>query len=343
MSKLVHVDLENFTVFSRLSLDLSPGVNVIIGANATGKTHLLKVLYAACAITARADKEKTFSQKLRGVFQPFQGKLGRLVKRQSEGGTALIRITRESGGPLSLKFSSRAKAAESSKGVGEAEWKQTESLCTYVPVKETLANAPGFLSTMAMRAMAFDETYEDILYRAFYPPLKGEMDADRKRIVDELQRTIGGIVVQKQEYFFLKNSLGELEFTLVAEGIRKLALIWVLIQNGILLEGSVLFWDEPEANINPNLMGVVVDIMLELQRMGVQIVLATHNYVILKEFDLRKTASDAIKYISLFRNDQGEIQADTNDEYRRLDHNAIADTFSDLYNRDIERALGSDS
>lgn len=36
------LELKNFTVFNGLTLELSPKVNVIIGENSTGKTHLLK-------------------------------------------------------------------------------------------------------------------------------------------------------------------------------------------------------------------------------------------------------------------------------------------------------------
>src|SRR5690554_3520152 len=38
--------LENFTVFEQARFELSPGVNVLIGENGTGKTHVLKALYA---------------------------------------------------------------------------------------------------------------------------------------------------------------------------------------------------------------------------------------------------------------------------------------------------------
>ena len=50
MSKITRIHLENFTSFANLEQEFSPGINVIIGANGTGKTHLLKTLYAACAI-----------------------------------------------------------------------------------------------------------------------------------------------------------------------------------------------------------------------------------------------------------------------------------------------------
>ena len=44
---ITRVKLENFTVFESLDLEPSPGINVLVGANGTGKTHLLKVCYAA--------------------------------------------------------------------------------------------------------------------------------------------------------------------------------------------------------------------------------------------------------------------------------------------------------
>ena len=202
-----------------------------------------------------------------------------------------------------------------------------------------LAHAPGFLATASRREIAFEEVYVDIIKRAFLPKLLGPTDKDRTRLLVVLQKAIEGKVVAKGEYFFLKDKQGNLEFTLLAEGMRKLALVWLLIQNGTLLSGSVLFWDEPEANLNPSLMGEVVEVILELQRLGVQVFLSTHNYVLLKEFDLRKKAGDAVRYISLFRDESESVVGKSSDTYRGVDPNTIAATFTDLYQRDIARAL----
>ena len=43
------LELRNFTAFNEVVLDLSPKVNVIIGENGTGKTHVLKAAYGLCA------------------------------------------------------------------------------------------------------------------------------------------------------------------------------------------------------------------------------------------------------------------------------------------------------
>ena len=143
------------------------------------------------------------------------------------------------------------------------------------------------------------------------------------------------------EEFFLRSEQGDLEFSLLAEGVRKLALLWLLIRNGTLQPDSILFWDEPETNLNPKLFGVVMDVLLELQRAGVQVFLATHDYVILKELDLRTTSADKVAFHSLYREaETGEARCSTTYSYLEIHPNAIADTFTDLYDREVERSLG---
>jgi predicted ATPase len=157
-----------------------------------------------------------------------------------------------------------------------------------------------------------------------------------------LATSVGGEVAVENEEFFLRGEQGNIEFSLLAEGVRKLALLWLLIRNGALPPGSILFWDEPETNLNPKLFGVVMDVVLELQRHGVQVFLATHDYVILKELDLRTTAADKVAFHSLYLEEEtGEVRCGSTYSYLEIHPNAIADTFTDLYDREIERSLAS--
>ena len=57
---------------------------------------------------------------------------------------------------------------------------------------------------------------------------------------------------------------------LVAEGLRKLAMILRLAQSGTLVEGGYLFWDEPEANLNPATIRPVARVIRLLAQAGVQ-------------------------------------------------------------------------
>ena len=41
---ITQLQLKNFTAFTELAIDFSPGINIIIGENGTGKTQLLKAV-----------------------------------------------------------------------------------------------------------------------------------------------------------------------------------------------------------------------------------------------------------------------------------------------------------
>ena len=338
---LTRVKLERFTAFRKLDLPLSPGINVFIGANATGKTHLLKVLYAACDVTRTGD---SLPDKLVRVFLPNGRRLGRLVSRK-KGSTECTLEVQGRGNRFRVRFSNHAKTSLDARvtgaaGPGADGWMDSPVECTYIPVKEMLANAPGFRSLYAARETHFEEVYSDVIDRAFLPPLKGPPAAEREKLLKMAGKHVRGEIVTKEEEFFLRTPQGLIEFTLLAEGLRKLALLVRLIQNGTLSRGAVLFWDEPETNLNPSVMGSVVEVLLELQKAGVQVFLATHNYVLLKEFDLRRKKSGKLEFHALYRDDgSGDIKCESTTEYLKIRPNAVADTFSDLYDRDIKRAL----
>ena len=332
---LTRIKLERFTAFEDLDLELSPGINVLVGANGTGKTHLMQVCYAACEVSKTGE---AFTDKLMQVFMPSGG-YGRLVKRRRGVSTATIEVFR-SEESLETAFTSRATGLRHGDVKQNAKWGGSRIESVYVPVKEMLANAPGFRSLYANREIRFESIYADILDRAFLPPLR-DIPAAFAGLLRDLQELLGGKVIVKNEEFFLSSRKGTLEFSLLAEGLRKLGLLWLLIRNGTLAQGSVLFWDEPETNLNPKLYRVLMEISLELQRNGVQIFLASHDYVILKELDLQMTSDDQVAFHSLHRREtDGEIACHTSNDYLGIHPNAIAEAFSDVYDRVIERSLG---
>ena len=333
---ITKVRLERFTAFEKLDFTASPGINVLVGANGTGKTHLMKLAYAACDISKT---KASFAEKLIRVFMPSGRALGRLVKRQQASSRCAVEIHR---GRRKLKasFSSHATSPDSSTVTGFKRWTDPPVKSVYIPVKEMLSNAPGFQSLYAQLEIHFEEVYADVLNRAYEPPLRGPADQGRKRLLVSLQKVIDGKVTITNEEFFLRNKQGNLEFTLLAEGIRKLGLLWLLIQNGTLLDGSVFFWDEPETNLNPKLFGPVMEILLKLQRMGVQIFIATHDYAILKELDLQKEENDKVVFHSLHKDPpSGEIVSNAADSYVDIHPNVIAEAFSDLYDREVTRSI----
>ena len=323
---ITRIKLTRFTAFHSLDLSPSPGLNVFVGANGTGKTHVMKVAYAACEATR---PQVRLNDKLAAVFLPSQGRIGRLVKRQRGRAEAVVQIWRGNSN-IRTKFSTVIKQAERAQ-TSLRHWHDHPAKAVYIPVKEMLANGPGFRSLYAERSVHFEEIYADVLDRAYLPLHRGPAGSRRGRVLQQLEKVIEGKVSYSNEEFFLNSRQGKLEFTLVAEGLRKLGLLWLLLQNGTLLQGSILFWDEPETNLNPKLFGPVIDILLELQRMGVQVFIATHDYAILKQLDLRAMKGDRVAYHALYREDDKQLACNTVPNYLDVSPNAIAEAFDDLY------------
>ena len=65
---LESLDVKNFTVFPDARLCFAGGLNVIVGENGLGKTHLLKLPYAVMAVSAeegrRSDGRKPTNPSL---------------------------------------------------------------------------------------------------------------------------------------------------------------------------------------------------------------------------------------------------------------------------------------
>src|SRR5262245_55644084 len=89
---LNQLKIANFTVFEDVTVSLSDGINVVIGSNGAGKSHLLKLGYTATrwcyemelkrkggTAPDKATLQKELAEKLVRVFRPEA--LGRLSRR----------------------------------------------------------------------------------------------------------------------------------------------------------------------------------------------------------------------------------------------------------------------
>ncbi len=152
-------------------------------------------------------------------------------------------------------------------------------------------------------------------------------------------------VFAKDIWKFRVKNFPKYSSSMTAEGFRKIGILQILLANGKLRPGvsGPLFWDEPESNLNPKLMKQLVEVLLELSRNGQQIILATHDYVLLKWFDLLmdKGKGDQIVFHRLHRPNSNEpIQCESQSDYSNVSRSAISDTFAELYDEDVRRALG---
>lgn len=161
------IKFEKFTAFEKLEVNFSPGINIFVGENGTGKTHILKAVYAACDIT----KSKVgFAEKINNVFYPSGKQIGRLVKRSSTSSRCTLDVSRKLRGKsinLKLSFSNHTTKADKASVSGSPKtWYDTPIEAAYIPVKDMMAHAPGFRSLYEEREIHFEEIYVDIIRKA---------------------------------------------------------------------------------------------------------------------------------------------------------------------------------
>lgn len=305
---LTRLNLQNFTVYSQAELRFSAGLNVLVGENGTGKTHVLKLLYSALSCSWALNPggglaatqqawQHTIGQKLLGVFRPEA--LGRLARRRQGRERCDVEVSFLDP-DLDIFFSLATNSR--SEVVMPAVPKATIELApAYLPSRELMSIYPGFVSLYEGRYLEFEETWRDTCVLLGAPTLKGPREAVAAELLVPLEQAMGGkIVLDANGRFYLRISSGKMEMPLVAEGLRKLAMLARLIANGTLLDQGFLFWDEPEANLNPRVIRTVARTIVDLSNSGIQVFIATHSLFLLREIEILLTQSEPVNQPMFF-------------------------------------------
>lgn len=306
---------DGFGPLDRVDIQFSPTLNVITGENATGKSQLLKLLYASTrpltdnpSLTKQA-LSTAIADALIGVFRPDQ--LGRLARRAQGRSRASVSV-KFGGISEALDFSFASNSSSEVKLESYPKREVTDSP-VFLPSRELLSLYPGLVSLFQTREVEFDETWRDTAIFLGRAPLRGPRSNDASALLAPLLDEIEGTVVEENGRFYVRlrsgaQGTGKIEAPLVSEGFRKLAMIIRLVQNGVLLERGYLFWDEPEANLNPKTQRAVARAIVALARSGTQVFVASHSVFLLRELELILETDplegpQAPTYIGLYRED----------------------------------------
>ncbi len=349
---LEKLELNNFTGFEKLNITFSTKINVIVGENGTGKSHLLKAAYALCAGASLLKNKPdinddefatTLTTKLLRLFMPLDDKLGKL-HRQGATEQAYLSVHFSQGQKIAATFSNKSKRLAIQ---GRANYEKYQNEAVFIPTKEVLSFMKGFNSLYQTYGLSFDESYQDVCLLLDLPNMRPEnLHAKSKWAMEQIEKVCGGrFIFYGGGRVTFKTEHTEYSANAIAEGFRKAGMLARLLETGAIQPGvsGPLFWDEPETNMNPKLMRLLVEILLELSRNHQQIILATHDYVLLKWFDLLmdKGKEDHVLFHALYRDGDGSIKVDSVDDYRAIKPNAIADTFNELTKEQVNKKMGS--
>ena len=88
---LSNLKIKNFTVFQSADLQFSKHLNVIVGENGSGKTHLLKIAYSALATSWEGSRKPTSSTPTKALMQTrLAEKLINVFRPESLGRLAIV-------------------------------------------------------------------------------------------------------------------------------------------------------------------------------------------------------------------------------------------------------------
>ncbi len=307
--ELRSVELTHFGAFRECTFSWGPGLNLVTGTNGTGKTHLLRLIAAGFGHWSGMP----FGQGVRELFLGPGEPVSRLLFRDPtvREGVVAFRMDR---GFWSFRLGDSGR----------------RPMTFSVQIQSGLAQ----LETRFPRAFLFP------LGIAPWLPSGGKPCPGMKPMVARIEKSMPGRVVTRGKELRVSNTRGEIGISLVTPVVRQLGFLSLLLRRGLMAPGSILLWDIPEADAGPTFMGVVAELLLSLQRSGIQVIVATRDYVLLKEIDLQRQSEDDIRYHSLYRDEREDrIRVSESDDFSGMAPNPASEAFRSLFDRDVERAL----
>ena len=300
----------NFMSLKNKKIFFSKGINIFIGENGSGKSQIIKLLYGVLDANnqvaldkqdADYEKQRAIASSLTDVFKTNM--LGNLVAKSKKEAQVDIELTAYD---ISFKFGATVKKEVAKTSTPFAKT-FVEKKNIFIPAKEVLSFFPGFRIMYEKKYLAFDKCYYN-LCRALEEPLSKSTSFNEDTI-KSLEKILNGKMKIIDGMFYLATKDEKTyEINLVAEGLRKIGLLSYLLNNESLDENSILFWDEPESNMNPKLIKDIVKYLVTLANNGMQIFITTHSPYIIESFN-NHFKKDKIKNIKINDEDIENIEA----------------------------------
>jgi len=333
------VELDNFGPLQRIRWSKLSNINLIIGANSSGKTFLLKALYCAMRTIEeyqRGNEQRSASDILADkLYWTFQAdKIGDLVTKSADG-------------PLSCKVKVDSNVfrfgfgKDTTKNIAtlESHVPPKESNSIFLPPKEVLSLQHIILKSRDIdKDFGFDDTYFDLAKALRLPTTKGNNFTNFVSARRSLEDMFGGKMEfdSKSNRWQFKKGNQKFQIGATAEGIKKIAILDTLLGNRYLTKDSVVFIDEPESALHPTAITKLVDIIISLADSGIQFFIASHSYFVIKALYLAAQKQQMSLPVLSSIDDQWVA----NDLLAGMPDNPIVDESIRLYEEEVELALG---
>ena len=197
MIKELHIS--NFTRFEEARFRFGSGLNLFIGENGTGKSHILKLAYSLTSVLAENEMalaaptrdylEGAVALKLRRVFRP--DKFGRLVPRKRGQSRSSVSCSFGRNAPsLDFSFSTRSDTKVTVSGF-PGKWFDKSPV--FFPTRELMSIYPNFVSIYdTTEGLEIDSTWRDTCLLLGALEKRGPKESIIKEFLQPLEEAMGG-------------------------------------------------------------------------------------------------------------------------------------------------------
>lgn len=284
MLQSIHV--QNFGVISQLDYEKLGSINLIIGPNQSGKTTLVKGLYATIRAIEQYKRGKEnklpnqiLSDKLYWTFQTDS--LGNLVRK----GSSSLSFSIGSSNHEEFSFTLSSSATKLVTNF-QNSFAPTDANSVFIPAKEILSLRDIIVdSRTRYKEFGFEDPYLDLAL-AIRPTTKGRNYKEFSDVRKTLKKLLKGeltYIKEKKEWQFVDNAKRVYEVSLTSEGVKKLSILSALLGNRYLSDKSIIIIDEVEANLHPSMISQFMEMLAILAKAGIQFFITSHSYFVIKK------------------------------------------------------------
>jgi predicted ATPase len=207
----------------------------------------------------------------------------------------------------------------------------------FFPPEEVIGKIGAIATTREHReVIGFGDSHYDLVKALRQPESYHERAPEMERAQKTLDGMFPGKIRQRKDGTFeYRRGSSRFEMSQTADGIKKLGSLLHLLRNGLIQDGVTVFFDEPSTSLHPEWVLTFSEVLFQLAQAGVQIVIATHSYIVLKQFEL--LAREHKEKIPLCVLSKGEdtVRSSFADLSDHIPENSIVDASVELLNRDL--------